>query len=415
MRARRIIACVLLAPACVLARTDELLDRVGDALSMTACDDQVRVKLSGSLDLEEYMLPRPAPGLIFTPDRRLFNPRLTLFLDAQLGPHIYFFAQSRADREFDPSDERMRMRLDEYALRLTPGNDGRLGIQIGKFATIVGNWVNRHHSWDNPFITAPLPYENLTGIWDVAPADSTDTLLKWAHVRPYPAGAEDYADKYLRHPVIWGPSYGSGAAISGVAGTITYAVELKNTSLSARPEAWDVAEARWRYPTLSGRLGYRPNEMWNMGFSVSSGPYLRASARAALPAGRSLADYRETVLAYDISFARHHLQVWAEVYAARFGIPRVTNADTLAFYLEAKYKFTPQFFGAVRWNQQLFGRVRDSTGGLIPWGRDVWRLDIAPGYRFTAHIQVKLQYSLQHDAGPRDFTQMVAAQFVMRF
>ena len=30
------------------------------------------------------------------------------------------------------------------------------------------------------------------------------------------------------------------------------------------------------------------------------------------------------------------------------------NADTFAYYLEGKYKFTPQFFAALRWNQQLF-------------------------------------------------------------
>ena len=415
MKTRGFIAGGLFAWSCVFVQADDLLDRVGDALSLTAGDDQIRAKISGSLDLEEYRLPRPAPGLIFTPDRDLFNPRLTLFLDAQLGPRVYFFAQLRADREFDPGDERLRTRLDEYALRFTPWDDGRLGIQIGKFATIVGNWVNRHHSWDNPFITAPLPYENLTGIWDVVPANSTDTLLRWAHVRPYPTGTEDYSDKYLRHPVIWGPSYAGGFAISGGAGRFTYAAEIKNASLSARPESWDVSAVGWQYPTMSGRLGFRPNEMWNLGFSVSSGPYLRDLARPFLPAGRSLADYRETVLAHDVGFARHHLQVWAEIYAARFAIPGVTNADTLAYYLEAKYKFTPQFFGALRWNQQVFASVNDGIGGRVPWGNNVWRFDVAPGYRFTAHTALKLQYSLQHDAGPRGNTQLWAAQFVARF
>src|SRR6266567_1025556 len=80
----------------------------------------------------------------------LFNPRLTLFLDAQYGSQIYFFAQSRLDRGFDPSDRGAQVRLDEYALRITPWDDGRFALQIGKFATVIGNWVPRHLSWENP-------------------------------------------------------------------------------------------------------------------------------------------------------------------------------------------------------------------------------------------------------------------------
>ena len=36
-----------------------------------------------------------------------------------------------------------------------------LNVQAGKFATVVGNWIERYDSWNNPFITAPLPYENM--------------------------------------------------------------------------------------------------------------------------------------------------------------------------------------------------------------------------------------------------------------
>ena len=87
-----------------------------------------------------------------------------------------------------------------------------ISIQIGKFGTVVGNWVPRHYSWDNPFITAPLPYENLTGIWDSAAPDEVDTLFYWGHVGDY--ATSDYSDKYLRSPIIWGPSYATGAALS---------------------------------------------------------------------------------------------------------------------------------------------------------------------------------------------------------
>jgi hypothetical protein len=156
--------------------------------------------------------------------------------------------------------------------------------------------------------------------------------------------------------------------------------------------------------------------MWNLGLSVSDGAYFRPEAERTLPRGRDIGDYRELVLGQDASFAWHHLQLWAEFYEARFQVPRVGNADTFAYYFEGKYKFTPQLFGAVRWNQQLFGTVSDGAGGNIRWGQNLGRVDIAAGYRFTPHTQLKLQYSFQHETtGPRDDNHLFAAQFTVRF
>jgi predicted porin len=155
--------------------------------------------------------------------------------------------------------------------------------------------------------------------------------------------------------------------------------------------------------------------MWHFGVSASSGPYLRAGAERSLPAGRGMGDYRQIVVGHDIAFAWHHLQLWSEVYAARFEIPGVGDADTVAYYAEAKYKFTPQFFGAVRWNQQLFGTIPD-RGVAARWGHDVWRFDLAPGYRLTPHVQLKVQYSLQQgDSGSRRHTRTLASQVTVRF
>ena len=156
--------------------------------------------------------------------------------------------------------------------------------------------------------------------------------------------------------------------------------------------------------------------MWNFGLSASSGSYLLPSAAATVAPGHGLDDYRETVLGQDLGFAWHHVEIWAECYEARFAMPLVGNADTVAGYVEAKYKFTPQFFGAVRWNQQWFGRVPTGGGRSATWGNEVWRLDVAPTYRFTAHIEAKLQVSLQHNAVGRPvYARLIAGQLVIRF
>src|SRR6516165_2105078 len=127
---------------CVFACTawafdiDDSLDQLDTALTISAFQDNLRARLSGTLDLEFYNFEQPAPGLIDSKSNNLFNPRLTLFLDAQAGSQFYFFAQARLDRGFDPSNHGAQIRLDEYALRMTPWEDGRLTVQIGKFATV---------------------------------------------------------------------------------------------------------------------------------------------------------------------------------------------------------------------------------------------------------------------------------------
>ena len=411
-------ALCLLALGAVAPAEDDLMEGLHDFLRASAFDGAFRVQLSGLMDFEDYQIQQPAPGLLYTKSDNLPNARLTLFLDAQAGSHIYVFAESRVDNGFDPGEGKAQIRLDEYAVRVTPWDDGRFNLQAGKFATVAGNWVKRRHSWDNPFITAPLPYENLTGVSDSEAPSGTAALLSTGHV-PYEGMSNfvnGYSNKSLRVPVVWGPSYASGVSVAGEFGKFDYAAEIKNASLSSRPEYWDATERNFANPTLTARFGFRPNEMWNLGFSASSGGYLVSEAAPTLPPGRSIGDYREQVLAQDASFEWHHIQLWAEIYEAQFQVPNVGNADTVVYYLEAKYKVTPQLFAALRWNQQLFGTVLDDDGDSVRWGNDLWRVDAALGYRFTPYTQLKLQYSFQHEENAaRDISSLAAAQFTVRF
>ncbi|MEO6246909.1 MAG: hypothetical protein ABIQ12_15895 [Opitutaceae bacterium] len=402
-----------LAPAVFAA--DEFFDRLRETLTFSANEGRVRARVSGLLDLEAYDLQPPTPGVIDTKARRLFAPRLTAFLDAQFGPRTYAFAQLRADRGFDPEASPARVRLDEYALRFALPGAPRLNLQFGKFATVVGNWVNRHGAWTDPFITAPLPYDNLTPLWDTQAAPSSATLLRWGHVNPGLLPATLALEKDRRFPVVWGPSYAIGSAVSAELGRFRFAAEAKLGALSSRPDAWSHAREQIDHPTVSARLGYRPNPMWDVGVSASNGVYLRDFAEGTVPARYSRADYRQRVLATDVSFAWRHVQMWAELYATRFDIPGIGDGDTLAGYVEGRYRFTPQFSAAVRWGRQIYGEIVD-RGVPVRWGNNVARVDFAPAFRFSPNLQLKLQYGLQRgDSGGRAYSRSMATQLTVRF
>ncbi|HEY2341872.1 MAG TPA: hypothetical protein VGH90_02530, partial [Chthoniobacteraceae bacterium] len=245
---------------------DNVLGHLDDWLTVSIFHGAVQARVSGLLDLEGYYLQQPPPGLIQSDHNFLLNPRLTVNLDAQIGPHVYLFVETRVDRGFDPHDAGPQTRLDQYAISYKPWPDAGWRIQVGKFATVVGNWAQRYDSWSNPFVNAPLPYENVTPIYDREVPVSRDDFLKERF---------DTEENYARVPIIWGPNYTSGAAIFGQIGKFDLAVEVKNGSLSSRPEVWDGTEQGWQHPTWSGRFGWTPNMMWNLGFSASIGPFLR--------------------------------------------------------------------------------------------------------------------------------------------
>jgi hypothetical protein len=385
----------------------DLLDQVNDALSIRDSKNQFQLQLSGLADLETYFIDQRPPALIDAGPGFLFNPRLSIFFDSYWTKHFYFFGQVRVDRGFDPSDWRAQIRLDEYFLRYTPLDNSSINFQIGKFATAIGNWVTRHDSWQNPFVNAPLPYENITTLSDTeAPSSRQDF-----------AGRRFETDEqYERIPIIWGPNYTTGAALLGSIDKFDYTFEIKNAAVSSRPDTWQPTETGWSNPNFAGRIGCRPNESWTLGVSGSIGPYMTTDSRPTLPLGKNIDNYNQYLLGQDVSYAWRHFQFFAEVFEARFEVPAVGKADTLSYYIESKYKITTQLFAAVRWNQQFYGTVPAGGGAEQPWGNDIWRVDAALGYRFTNYLQAKIQYSFSHqDAAVQQGEQLVAGQLTIKF
>jgi hypothetical protein len=395
------IAFCLASLSVANGRAQEFLDRADEAMFVESKNGWFRSDLSARLDLEGYHIDQPPPGLLFPTDEFFFNPRLALFLDTHFGEQFYSLVQFRVDRGFDPGlEEDGDARFDEYLLRWTPSRRGSFNLQAGKFATVIGNWVPRHLSWENPFINAPVPYENVLTITDQSAPGSSAAMLARRNV-------PDIKTAWV--PVVWGPSYATGASVFGRVEEFDYAFEVKNASVSSRPSSWNAFDGGFGAPTVSGRIGFRPDAAWNFGASFSHGAYLLDDANLTLPTGTSREDFPQTTFAVDASWAWRRWQLWAEVFASRFDVPNVGNADTVAYYLEAKYKLSAQLFGALRWNQQFFGTVPDGLGGDAHWDRNLWRIDAALGWRATRHLQLKAQYSFTGQQGDQPQGENLAA------
>lgn len=386
---------LLLAPLLisqVSANIEPILAELADSLYFETPDGSGAVALGLSSDLTTYGWTGQQPIGIVGYDgaeNAIYEPRLTLAGDAWLGQRLYGFAKIRYDRGYDPGVPMDRVRIDELFARLTIIQE-HLDLQVGKFGTIFGNYTGRHEPWDNPFVTPPLPYDQVTSVTDNAPPpsatafanrrDVNDVLKTWA-------------------PVLWGPVYTQGAAFFATWEQFDLAASIKNRALMSRPYEWN--DHDYSAPSWTTRLGFRHSPEWEFGISGSIGPYLRPSAHnhPNLPAGKSSDDYDQITVGTDLAWKDGRWEVHAELIFSRFEVPNVGDADTFSYTVDAKRDLTANWFTAIRLGQQFYNEISLPGGQSARWDNTTTRLDLALGYRLNRHLQVKAQLSTQHDDG----------------
>lgn len=402
----RCLLLVIAALGAVDARSQDFFDSAGERLTYASPDGSRWARLSVVGDIAAYATDTPAPGLLFSETSSLLAPRLAVSLDGGFGDRLSLHAELRADRGFDPGLERRGdVRFDEYYIQAHLLDAWRVQVRLGKFATAFGSWVERHKAWDNPLITAPALYEDMVTITDQA---APEGLAAFAARRDVPENKAGWL------PIVWGPSYATGASISAGTATLDVVVEIKNSSLSSRPTAWDVVRGGFETrPTVTGRVAYHPSAVWALGASFSQGPYLQDEARPTLPLGARVNDFDQTTLGLDLTYELHRLQFWSELARTRFDVPRVGEVEATSGFVEMRYKFAPQFWLAGRLNRSWFD---DAPGLDRSWDRDLTRLDLALGYRYSSHVQAKLEYSHGNQAGGNTMgKRLVAAQLALWF
>ena len=386
------------------ASAQDVLDDIDRKLTYASNDGAWVVDLSLMSDVTFYAQDAPAQGLLFSDNDGYVAPRVAAFLDLGYDEWLVVHAQAAADRGFDPGEtSHGDVRLDELFVEAHFTDAGRLSLRVGKFASAFGGWITRHLAWDNPMITAPLIYEDVLPMTDrTAPLNT-----------PAFASRRNTIDKQRDWvPIVWGPSYTSGASLSAGTDTLDVTVEVKNAVLSSRPETWDVFAGGYETDTsTTGRVRWHPAEAWWFGASASRGPYLQDDAKPTLPAGKRIDDYDQTTFGIDASYEHRRLQIWSELVHAKFDTPVVGEVEGLSGFVEARYKANAQVWLGARWNQSWFD---DAPAADVSWNRDMRRLDLALGYRHTSHLEVKAQYSLSNQAGREiDGEHLLAAQFVL--
>jgi len=355
-----------------------------NGIQLASPDGFWRMGFRPSLELTYWHADTPTPGLLKIDAPDFFQPRLSLRFDVAAGDEWLVHVLTRWDRGFEVGlREDGDFRVDEAFLRWRPFGDGKLNVRIGKFATCFGNWVPRHEFWDDPFLMPPLPYDNLLAVSDRSAANPSAGTI-----------ATRTTGKRIWVPMVWGANYSTGVSLSGSSEHWDYAAEIKNASVASRPDSWSPWEENGSHPSVTARVGYRPDAAWAFGLSASHGTYLRHDAESTLAAGAERSDFTHTVLGADARWSHHQFQVLGEVLASRSHTTGAGDLDALAYYLEGRWKLNSTVFIAGRWaqgwNDDFF---LDGAATVRGFTREIWRATAAVGFRLTENVLVKTEYS----------------------
>jgi len=412
---------------------ESFLERLRQFQSFGTEDGQISFNADVWLTLDYMVFSTPPPGFIQTSNGQIFAPTLSGLFTLDISKHLEFVFLGLVNRGFDPTETSVQSQPAEYYTQVTPFDTPVLNFKGGKFQTAFGQWTNRHFSTQNSLINAPMMYGQMTSVTDgndgapIAPNTSGLVRRKTSAV-PVPP-----VTKWI--PIVWGPSYASGFQLNGTVGTLQqldWAFEMKNASLSSRPQEWDLWNRGFNYPTFTGRVGFRPDAAWNIGVSGSSGSYISQAGygKYSAPyspgkpaAGSSISDARQTVIGTDISYAHGPLELWSEFAWSQYSIPNTTPTGTssgdvgaYSYFVEGKWKFMPQFWLSGRWNQQLYSNITQTNGIETPWYNNLWRADACLGFKINRFTQFKVQYSYTEEAGNVDPGQnLFAVELVIQF
>jgi hypothetical protein len=358
-----------------------------------AAEDASRIRLRGLADLVLHNDTYSAELATFDGSASpLESQRVRLFLEGSASPSIDVFTQVVfAQREFV---------LDGAYALVTPWRERDLHIMAGKIPAPIGAWAPRTYSNKNPLVTSPLMYQHHSSLrWDDTPPNPAALLA--AAGSGYEGADYGSGVGSPGMPVVDDFGWDFGVVALGSVPPFEYSVGLTNSAPSWASPGEDVNDGK----AVLGRAGFVPTASLRFGVSGAQGAYLGDWVRWALPAGRTEADYKQTLAMADFSYQRGHFDLRAEGFANAWQTPWCGTLRSKGGYAEGRYGFDNGVWAAVRGEGLRFA---DLTAGPVTrsWDDDVDRLDAGLGYRLARGAAIKADWQrtrLHHADGEQTF------------
>jgi hypothetical protein len=388
-----------------------LASTLGLAAVRGECDTLGPVNFSGELDL--VGLSRRGQeniNVLNYGENPFHTTRIRLFADAPIQEHVHVFT------EFTYDDGISLARLFGGFVRLSDPKGRDIHLEAGKIPLHIGAFPNRSYAPKNALIGAPLLYQYHTDLRDdQVPVRGDDLVAN---------RGRGYYTSYLT-PGLTGLGYTGGrtmtlfyencwdfgAAVLGTVAPLEFAAGVTNGT-AGDPVMSDNNDGK----QVLARLGFVPAPWIRAGVSGARGPYLGAGLNDDVPAGHSVDEYMQELVAGDLELSYSHGVLYSEYAYNRFQSPYVGNLDSRAWYVEGKWTVIPGWYVAGRFDRMTFSDVPLVAGGVTSWDANVWKREIGIGFKPSTRLIAKLVHQQsQVNVSPRVVHAFVAGQLSVVF
>lgn len=331
---------------------------------------RAQVKLSG---LADFVFKNGSAGDHFNDgwkgSSNYHTMRARVFLDAPLSDDDGLFMQVLFDQYY--------FNIYGVYARFSNLAGKYLNLNVGLIPLTVGSFGARTYSDKNPLIGTPLLY-NYHSNYSPGGPDSIHSVAELL---------DDRSERYSTGlPVIFDAYWNTGAELFGSAGKLDYSLGLLTGSVS-RP----TYEQYKDMPQFTTHFAYYFGPGLVVGASAFYGPYLAKELFGdSIPRGRAYSSYTNGGIGYEFYGVYRYLEINSESYYAYWQHPYLPTLKVTSGYLESKFKFTPGWYVAGRFDFFEPLKVPTETGAHERWDYPVHRFEIGLGFHPTRQALLKL-------------------------
>jgi len=372
-------------------------------LLSTGRETHSKVNTSGLFDFryqDAEMRASYATGTQHTASPNFTVGQMTLFLDGSVSEDMFYSGEIQADLFSNqvPQEHNFKLRTGSVTI-LGLGNQ-IMNLEVGRFNTVQGTFVERRLGLDNPLMDAPLAYSYRVNL------DPDGGFVPNGEVRNL-----SIIDKQMVQ---------TGMRLFGnVSNTkLDYDLVIHNNAIS-NPKATNTNNTMGS----TVKLTWRGDADSRMGISFSQAGYMdslnnlqdptSAAFRGPRIGRNSEAEYKQTVFSAFLDQRWHRFDFHSEFIDSTWETPNLArNRNELSatnYYAELKYSFTKTLFAAGRYDVLDFDNRTYQTINVTPrsWDFDVNRTELGMGTYLNPNALAKVSYQINSVdtpvAIPRDY------------
>lgn len=346
------------------------------ALAPVGAPVGAQLRISGQVDLLASTAPDERElNTNFRGDSPFNSFQVRIFGQHWVNDRVGVFTEALLDMKADP-------RLSGAYLVVNDLFDQKwLSLRAGLAPSLIGSFGLRSSYYNaNPLIGLPLIWQYRTTLDPSGLASNEDMLRR---------RAQNSRGLPLFYDSCWNIQW----ELMGEVGHFEYSLGVTPGSMSNPKEAVAVDGVQWL-----ARLGAEPVPGLRLGISGGFGPYIAGPSfddeilATSFPGEAE--DYDQLMLGFDLEYSRGKARLFSEGYVSTWEAPLVAQELTVkGGYVEGRYDFLPEWFGAVRVGAMFFSDISaasDGSGAQAGWDDDVLRVESSLTYRMARELQIQL-------------------------